>query len=412
MPKIAAQLSALEVSRLKAPGFVSVGGVPGLSLQVSATGARSWILRVKVGSKRRDMGLGPYPAVTLAQAHQKAREAREAIEQGNDPIMVRERAQSKLRAAQASAITFKQAAAKFIEAKAPEWRNPKHKAQWTATLKSYAFPIIGDLDVNDVADAHILQILEPIWPTKTETATRVRGRIENVLDWATAKKYRSGENPARWRGHMDKLLSAPKKTTAVVHHEAVPVDDAPAFLATLQERKGSAARALEFLLLTATRSGEVRGAAWSEFDLDKGLWAIPAGRTKSGREHRVPLTESMMAILRQQPHLEGCDWVFPSPSGKRLSDMAITQVMRRMGFTAVPHGLRSTFRDWVAEKTSYPRDLAEKALAHTLADSVEAAYQRGDMFEKRRKMMDSWVKYLATPLAKGGKVVPMNRRAA
>lgn len=412
MPKIAAQLSALEVSRLKAPGFVSVGGVPGLSLQISATGARSWILRVKVGSKRRDMGLGAYPAVTLAQAHQKAREAREAIEQGHDPILTRERAQSQLRAAQASAITFKQAAAKFIEAKAPEWRNPKHRAQWGATLETYAHPIIGNLDVKDVADVHILQILEPIWATKTETATRVRGRIENVLDWATAKKYRVGENPARWRGHLDKMLPAPKKTTAVIHHPAIPVDDAPAFFAALQKRNGTAARALEFLTLTAARSGEVRGAVWSEFDLNKGLWTIPATRMKANKEHRVPLTESMMGILRQQPHLEDSDLVFASPRGKRLSDMAITQVMRRMELTAVPHGLRSTFRDWVAEKTSFPRDLAEKALAHTLTNAVEAAYQRGDALEKRRRMMDAWAKFVATPVSQGATVVTLGRKAA
>lgn len=412
MPKIAAQLSALEVSRLKAPGFVSVGGVPGLSLQISATGARSWILRVKVGSKRRDMGLGAYPAVTLAQAHQKAREAREAIEQGNDPILTRERAQSQLRAAQASAITFRQAAAKFIEAKSAEWRNPKHKAQWAATLETYAYPTIGNLDVKDVADNHIHKILEPIWTTKTETATRVRGRIENVLDWATAKKYRSGENPARWRGHLDKMFSTPKKTTAVVHHEAIPVDDAPAFFAALRERNGTAARALEFLTLTATRSGEVRGATWSEFDLEKGLWTIPASRMKAKKEHRVPLTESAIRILREQPHLEGCDLVFPSPRGVRFSDMAITQVMRRMELTAVPHGLRSTFRDWTAEKTSFPRDLAEKALAHTLTNAVEAAYQRGDMFEKRRRMMDAWAKFLTTPVAKGATVVALGKKAA
>lgn len=395
MPKIATQLSALEVSRLKAPGLVSVGGVPGLSLQISPTGARSWILRVKVGSKRRDMGLGPYPGVTLAQAYEKARKARETVEQGEDPILTRERAQSQLRAAQASAITFQQAAAKFIEAKAPEWRNPKHRAQWGATLESYAFPIIGNLDVKDVSDNHILQILEPMWATKTETATRVRGRIENVLDWATAKKYRTGENPARWRGHLDKLLSAPKKTTAVVHHEAVAVDDAPAFYAALQQRNGTAARALEFILLTATRSGETRGALWSEFDLDKGVWTIPAIRMKAGREHRVPLTAAMTKLLQSLPRFEGVDLVFPSAKGARLSDMAITQVMRRMEMTAVPHGLRSTFRDWVAEKTSYPRDLAEKALAHTLTDAVEAAYQRGDMFEKRKNMMEAWGSFLA-----------------
>ncbi len=412
MPKIAAQLSALEVSRLKAPGFVSVGGVPGLSLQVSTSGARSWILRVKIGNKRRDMGLGAYPAVTLAQAYQKARDARDAIEQGNDPILARERAQSLLRAAQASAITFQQAATKFLEAKAAEWRNPKHRAQWRATLETYAFPTIGDLDVKDVGDVHILQILEPIWQSKTATATRVRGRIENVLDWATAKKYRTGENPARWRGHLDMLLSAPKKTAPVVHHEAVPVDDAPAFYTALRERKGTAARALEFLMLTAARSGEVRGATWSEIDLDKGVWTIPGSRMKAGKEHRVPLTKSAVDILRQQPQEQANPLVFPAPRGGQMSDMTLTAVMRRMNLDAVPHGLRSTFRDWVAERTSYQPDLAEMALAHAITNSVEAAYRRGDQFEKRGRMMESWAKYLATPVAKGVTVVALGRKAA
>lgn len=413
MPKIATQLSALEVSRLKAPGFVSVGGVPGLSLQISATGARSWILRVKVGSKRRDMGLGAYPAVTLAQAHQKAREAREAIEQGNDPILTRERAQSQLRAAQASAITFRQAAAKFIEAKSAEWRNPKHKAQWAATLETYAYPIVGDLDVKDVADVHILQILEPIWTTKTETATRLRGRIENVLDWATARKYRTGENPARWRGHLDMQLASPKKTKTVEHHEAIPIDDAPAFFAALQVREGTAARALEFAILTAARSGEVRGATWAEIDLDKGIWTVPAARMKGKREHRVPLTESAIGILRQQPHREGSDLVFPSPRGVQLSDMSLTNVMRRMGSTATPHGTaRSTFRDWAAERTNFPGDMVEMAIAHAIGNKAEAAYRRGDQFEKRRTLMGAWAKFLTTPVAKGATVVAMGKRAA
>ena len=418
MPKIARELSAVEVARLTAPGLVAVGGVPGLHLQISMTGARTWILRVKVGSKRRDMGLGSYsrkgstPVVTLALAREKARQARELIEQGSDPILTRERAQSQLRAAQAGTINFMQAAEKYIQAKSPEWRNPKHKAQWAATLEKYAFPTIGTLDVKDITDTHVFNILETIWTTKTQTATRLRGRIENVLDWAKAKKYRTGENPARWRGHLDVQLAGPKKTTPVVHHEAVSADDAPAFYAALQKRQGTSARALEFVLLTAARSGEVRGATWAEIDQDKGVWVIPASRMKAGREHRVPLTASMLKLLQQLPRFDGCSFVFPSPRGKQLSDMALTQTMRRMDLTAVPHGLRSTFRDWVAEKTSYPGDLAEKALAHKLTDAVEAAYQRGDMFEKRRKMMDSWAKFLATPIAKGGTVISLNRRAA
>jgi integrase len=412
MPKIARELSAIEVSRLKAPGLVSVGVVPGLHLQVSATGTRSWILRVKVGIKRRDMGLGQFPGVTLAQARDKARQARELIEQGHDPILEREHAQSRLKAEQASAITFESAAHAFMDAKSPEWSNPKHAAQWGATLKTYAYPVIGQLHVADVKQTHVLQILEPIWASKTETATRLRGRIENVLDWARARGYRTEENPARWRGHLDKLLSAPEKTTKVVHHPAIPINEVSAFYAAVQQRTGTAARALEFALLTATRSGEVRGATWGEIDLDAGLWVIPAGRMKGRKEHRVPLSKPALQILRDLPRLEGSEFVFPAPRAGALSDMALTAVMRRMGLAFVPHGLRSTFRDWTAERTSYPRDLAEMALAHTVGNKVEAAYRRGDMLERRAAMMDAWAKFLATPQVTGEKVVNLNRRAA
>lgn len=409
MPKIALELSALEVGRLKTPGLVAVGAVPGLNLQITPSGARSWILRVKVGVKRRDMGLGAYPAVTLAKAREKAREAREQIEQGTDPILTRERTQSQLRANQTSAVTFKQAAARFIAHKATEWSNKKHAAQWTATLETYAYPVIGALHVQDVHDSHILKILEPIWQTKTETATRVRGRMENVLDWATARKYRTGVNPARWRGHLDMLLTAPRKTTVVEHHKAIPVDDAPGFYAALQTREGIAGRALEFLLLTASRSGEVRGAVWAEFDLDRKLWTVPASRMKMKKEHRVPLTESTIAILNALPKIEGCDFVFPGARGKDLSDMALSGVMRRMELTAVPHGLRSTFRDWAAERTNFPSEMAEMALAHGVGSKVEAAYRRGDMFEKRRAMMSAWASFLSTSASDALAVVsPVN----
>jgi integrase len=412
MPKIARELSALEVNRLKAPGLIAVGVVPGLQLQVSPTGARSWILRVKVGAKRRDMGLGAYPGVTLAQAREKARHARELIEQGQDPVLQRERKQSKLRAEQASVITFEAAARAYVDAKSVEWSNPKHAAQWPATLTKYAYPTIGKMHVADVQQTHVLQILEPIWATKTETASRLRGRIENILDWAKARGYRKDENPARWRGHLDKLLSAPEKTTKTIHHPAVPVTEVAAFYAALQQRSGMAARALEFALLTAARSGEVRGATWAEIDLDAGLWIVPAERMKARKEHRVPLSASAIQLVRALPRLEGSEFVFPAPRAGALSDMALTAVMRRMELKFVPHGLRSTFRDWTAERTSYPRDLAEMALAHTVGDKVEAAYRRGDMLERRAKMMQTWAEFLATPAASGEKVVTLTRRAA
>jgi integrase len=411
MPKIARELSALEIGRLKAPGLHPVGGVPGLALQVTGTGARSWILRATVGTKRRDMGLGQFPGVTLAQARDKARRAREQIDQGVDPILERERAQSLLRAEQSMAVTFEAAATAYIDSKGAEWRNAKHAAQWTATLKTYAFPIIGSLHVADVEQGHIVAMLEPIWKTKTETASRVRGRVENVLDWARVRGYRTGENPARWRGHLDKLLPAPKRIAKVEHHPAVPVKEIASFYANLRARNGTSARALEFALLTAARSGEVRGAIWSEIDLETRMWVIPAERMKANKEHRVPLSSAVLALLKGLPRVEGSDLVFPAPRGGQLSDMSLTEVMRRMDLPYVPHGLRSTFRDWVAERSSYPRELAERALAHTIANQAEAAYYRSDVLEKRRAMMQDWAKFVATPHSTAPKVVQLKKRA-
>lgn len=400
MPRIAKEMSALEVSRVRHAGFYSVGVVPGLALQVTDTGARSWVLRVKVGSKRRDMGLGSYPGVTLALAREKARQAREHVAAGNDPILDRERARSALRAEQARLVTFRQAAEKFIAGRASAWRNAKHGAQWAATLEQYAYPVIGSLHVGDVTQGHVLRILEPIWTTKTETASRVRGRIENVLDWATARGHRTGANPAQWKGHLDKILPAPRRVAAVEHHPAVPIDEAPSFYAALRQRDGIAARALEFALLTAARSGEARGATWAEIDLERALWTVPAARMKAGIEHRVPLSPAAVQLLRALPRVEDCELVFPGARGRPLSDMSMTGVMRRMSLPYVPHGLRSTFRDWAAERTEFPRDLAEKALAHTLDNKTEAAYRRGDMIERRAAMMAAWADYLSGPDAR------------
>lgn len=396
MPKIAREMSALEVSRLKAPGLVAVGVVPGLQLQVTTTGARSWILRIKVGDKRRDMGLGAFPGVTLAQARDKARQAREMVAQGQDPVLERDKARSKLLAAQSSAVTFETAARGFIDAKSAEWSNPKHLAQWTATLETYAYPVIGKVHVSDIQQAHILQILEPVWATKTETASRLRGRIENVLDWARVRGFRSGENPARWRGHLDKLLATPGKISKVEHYKAIPIDASIGFYRNLRQCDGTAARALEFALLTAARSGEVRGATWAEIDADSKIWTIPAVRMKGKKEHRVPLSDAAIHLLHSTPRVAGESSIFFAPRGGKLSNMSMTAVMRRMKLDYVPHGLRSTFRDWAAERTSYPRELAETALAHALGNKVEAAYRRSDMLEKRREMMGSWSTFLST----------------
>lgn len=396
MVRRADELGALAVGRLKEPGMHAVGGVSGLYLQIAPGGTKSWILRVTVGVKRREMGLGAFPEVSLAAARDKARAARAKVEQGQDPILERQRAASALRASQAQALSFDEAARRLIDSKGQEWRNPKHRAQWSATLETYASPVIGKLLVSDVNQSHVLAILQPIWKDKTETATRVRGRIEQVLDWARVRGHREGENPARWRGHLDKLLPAPNKVTKVEHHKALPIDAMPQFMADLRTRRGVAACALEFLVLTASRSGEVRGAAWSEFDLDGGVWTVPAERMKAGKEHRVPLSPRALAIVTGQPRIAGIDLVFPAPRGKALSDMTLTAVTRRMEVDAVPHGMRSTFRDWAAERTNYPREVAEMALAHTIEDKVEAAYRRGDLFNKRAEMMAAWSDFLGT----------------
>lgn len=394
MPKIAKELSALQVSRLTESGHHAVGGVTGLYLYITPTGARSWVLRTLIAGKRRHMGLGAFPSVTLAMAREKARAARSEVEAGVDPIVARSEVLKKLKEENLNAVTFESAANAYIEAHGDTWKNPKHRAQWSATLATYAFPVIGSLQTAHVTQAHVLAVLEPIWKTKNETAARLRGRIEAVLDWATVRGYREGENPARWKGRLDKLLPAPGKIQKTVHRKALTIDAVPQFMRDLHDKEGIAARALEFVVLTAARSGEVRGATWSEIDLDAAVWVVPGDRMKAGREHRVPLCAQAVELLQKVPRFVGNEHVFPSPRGKVLSDMALLAVMRRMEVDAVPHGFRSTFRDWVGERTDYPRELAEQALAHTLENKVEAAYRRGDALEKRRTMMQKWSDFL------------------
>jgi integrase len=393
VPKKAKELSALEVSRLTKPGRYAVGVVDGLHLEVFSTGARSWLLRIMIGGKRCDMGLGGYPTVTLAGARDAARQAREKVRSGINPIDELRATQSALKASQAAALTFKEAADKYIDAHKAGWSNEKHAKQWTSTLTAYAYPKIGHVLVRDVELPQVLAILEPIWKTKTETASRLRGRIESVLDWATARNYRQGLNPARWRGHLDKLLPKPSKVARVEHHDALPASGVGAFMAELRRQEGVGAKALEFAILTAARSGEVRGATWSEIDKAAKVWVIPGERMKAGREHRVPLTDQAIQILDALPRTPGSNFVFTAPRGGQLSDMTLSAVIRRMGAPCVPHGFRSSFRDWVSELTSYPSEMAEMALAHTINDKVEAAYRRGDLFEKRRQMMADWATF-------------------
>lgn len=411
MPKKAVELGALQVSRLKMPGRHAVGGVAGLHLWIKATGAKSWILRVLVGPVRKDIGLGGFPDVTLAGARDAARRARDQIVQGIDPVEQRKQARALLLAENATAKTFNQCAEAFIEAKGDEWKNPKHRQQWTNTLETYAAPHIGDLLVRDLTVSHILECLQPIWTTKTETATRVRGRIEAVLDWAAVRGYRQGDNPARWKGHLEQLLPKPSKVSKVEHHAAMALDDMGDFWLSLRAAKGQGARALEFAIVTAARSGEVRGARWPEFDLDAKIWTVPAERMKGKREHRVPLSTQAIALLKAVPKNEHSDVVFGGVKGQPLSDMTLSKVMRTMGLEQVPHGFRSTFRDWAGERTNFPRDMAEMALAHVIESKVEAAYRRGDMLAKRLQMMQAWGDFIETP-SKRGNVVPMARAAA
>lgn len=393
MPKKAKDLSALEVSRLTTPGHHAVGGVAGLYLYVLDTGARSWVLRTMVGTKRRHMGLGGYPDVPLAQAREKARDAKTEVSQGVDPIGKRNEQAILLKAQQATHITFEEAASEYIETHEKSWKNPKHRAQWTSTLKTYAYPHIGSLFVKDIDQEHLLKILKPIWTTKTETASRLRGRIENVLDWAATRKLRPVENPARWRGNLKTLLPAPGKVQKVTNHKALPYKGMARFMADLRTREGLAARALEFAILCASRSGEVRGALWSEIDLAKALWTIPPERMKAGIEHRVPLSTPAIKLLKALPRSETSNLVFVGPGERPLSDMALTALMRRMKVDAVPHGFRSTFRDWVGDCTDHRAEVAEFALAHKLKDDVEASYRRGDALDKRRPMMEDWARF-------------------
>ncbi|ABM38631.1 tyrosine-type recombinase/integrase [Polaromonas naphthalenivorans] len=392
MPKLPRELSPIEIGRLKSEGVYAVGGVPGLYLQIIG-GSRAWVLRFVVGTRRRRMGLGGFPAVTLAQARDKARAARELMDQGIDPIQSREAVMHKAAAARARALTFSKASEQFIAAREAEWRNAKHRQQWENSLATYANPFIGEMAVSEIGQEDILKVLEPIWRTKTETASRVRGRIEQILDWAAVRGHRRGENPARWTGHLDKLLPKPSKIAKVEHHPAVEIGEAQAVVRRIEACAGMGARALLYQVLTATRSGEVRGTLWQEIDLDAGVWNIPESRMKAHKPHRVSLSKQAVQLLRLQPRFEDCELVFPSTKMTPLSDMSLTAVMRRLKLDAVPHGFRSTFSDWAAECTSYPRDLVEMALAHAIDSKVEAAYRRGDMLAKRAALMQAWADY-------------------
>lgn len=405
------KLSALQVDRTKKPGYYADGG--GLYLQVTASGAKSWLFRFMLMSKAREMGLGSLRSLSLADARTAAADCRKQLMAGVDPIEARKTARAAANVAASRAFTFEQCANAYIDSHRAGWKNAKHADQWKNTLATYAFPVFGQLPVAAVDTSLVMKALNPIWTTKTETASRVRGRIESVIDWATTIGYRQGENPARWRGHLQNLLAKPSKIKKVEHHAALPYAEIGAFIAELRTQEGFAAKALEFCILTAARTNEVIGAQWPEFDLKAGTWIIPAGRMKAEREHRVPLPDRAIEILRNLNKQRLGAYVFPGLKvGKPLSNMAMLAVLERMKRDDLTvHGFRSTFRDWAAEQTNYPREVAEMALAHTVGDKVEAAYRRGDLFEKRRLIMADWARYCDTPAATAD-IIPMNSRPA
>jgi integrase len=367
----------------------------GLYLQVISKTNRSWLLRYERAGRERWLGLGPAHAFDLHDARERAREARKLLADGIDPIEAKRADRAARKLATAKSITFKEAAQAYFDGHERSWRNAKHRAQFLSTLKTYAFPKIGGLPVGEINTGLVLKVIEPIWPAKTETASRIRGRIERVLDWATVRGYRSGDNPARWRGHLDQVLPTRGSVAKVEHHSALPYAALPVFMVELSGRAGVAASALELAILTAARTGEITGARWTEIDLADGVWVVPPERMKAGRQHRVPLSPKALAILGALPR--EADYVFPGArAGEPISNMAMTTVLRRMGRGDITvHGFRSSFRDWAAERTAYPNHVVEMALAHTIGDKVEAAYRRGDLFEQRGRLMDAWAEYCA-----------------
>jgi len=429
MPKQAKELTAAEVRRLVEPGTYAVGGCAGLMLVVRATGARSWILRARVGNRRRDFGLGGFPTVTLADARADGRALRKKLAEGIDPVAERQVARAAHVAAQAKRVTFREAAERYHQDKAGEFRSVKHRNDWLSSLERHAFPHLGDVPVADVELAHVLKALEPIWATKTETATRVRQRLESVLSWATVRGYRQGDNPARWAGCLDTVLAKPAKLGKGKRHQpALPWQRVPEFLADLRTREGMGARALEFAILTAARSGEVRGAVWDEIDLAAKVWTIPGDRMKAGKPHRVPLCPDAVALLESLPRMEGQPLVFPATRGKKISDVTILATVKRMnasklkaggeqytdpndGRPVVPHGFRSAFKDWARSRSTFPDEVSELALAHVNSDATRAAYARDELMPQRRKLMKAWGAFCHEPAKAAASVTPIRQRA-
>jgi len=391
------KLKPMQVEKAKIKGMMNDGG--GLYLNVRATGTKSWVFRYKRQNKTVDMGLGPYPTVTLKQARIESEKWRKVNNEGIDPKIERDRQRDEIKKAENEEIlNFSACAEQFISDHKAEWTNKKHIQQWENTLKTYAYPVMGNTPVDKIDVSMVLNVIKPIWSTKNETATRVRQRIENILDWATVHGYRSSDNPARWRGHLDKLLPKPSKIKVVKHHAALPYQEIGGLITTLRAQASIRAKALEFTILTGVRTKEVIGAKWSEMDLENKVWTVPACRMKMKKEHRVPLSSGAVKVLEQLPVFVDTPYLFVGTRVKQhLSNMSMLTLLQRpehesgLGYDSVTvHGFRSTFRDWAAEQTSFPREVCERALAHDVRSAVESAYQRGDLLEKRRELMDAW----------------------
>jgi integrase len=385
----------------------------GLYLCVAASGSASWVYRYKINKHAHDMGLGSLDDITLAEARDLADVARRKVRDGIDPVAERKAAKLSASLSSAKAMTFKQCAEAFIAAHRAGWSNVAHAAQWPSSLERHVYSAIGNLPVSAIDLPLMLQVLEPIWSTRPETASRVRGRIESVLDWATVRGLRTGDNPARWRGHLESLLPKKTKVRAIKHHAALPYSALPEFMVALRQHQSIPARALEFVVLTAARAGEVIGARWDEIDAANRLWIIPADRMKARKEHRVPLSDAAMAIVEQMAEVRTSDLVFTGIRGGVVAENAMRRIAQQLaGAPVTVHGFRSSHRDWAAERSSFPTEVAEMALGHVVGTAVERAYRRGDLFEKRRQLAEAWARYCSTPPAKADNVQPIRAAAA
>jgi integrase len=410
MARKVGRLSARRAANARPGPLLSDGGNLYLQATAGSDGSvrRSWVFRYELDGRRHGIGLGPLHTISLAEARQRARTLRQQLLDGIDPLAAKRAGRDQRRIAAAKAMTFGDCVTAYLEVHSAGWQNHKHRQQWRMTLTEYCRPL-SDLPIQSIDTDLVLRVLVPLWTTRTQTAKRLRGRIERVLAWAKGRGLREGENPARWSGHLDEMLPRPSKVAPVRHHAAAPYPEIPALMAALRDRSSISARALEFTVLTAARTGEVRGAQWDELDLDRAIWIVPATRTKAGAEHRVPLSARAVEILRALPR-EGA-LVFPGTEGKPFSDVALLSHLYALRPGTTTHGFRSSFRTWASEQTHFPHEVCEAALAHKVPDAVVRAYRRTDFFERRRKLMQAWASYCARPCSPGATVTPLRRIA-